>query len=690
MKQNIPNTKRRATAFISVLYAVLACGLAGCAPEQSRQEAQTPAEAQKTEVVCVYYPHWHVYPEGEKWFGKNWTEWEFVKTAIPRFKGHKQPMKPLMGYLDGKSPDDLAKEIELASNSGIDVFLYDWYFYGDGIQTMSESLEQGFLKAPNSGKMKFAIMWCYHDRRNAFRPEYGKPRQMLQPLSRTPQEFLNAVEYCAKNYFTKPNYWHVDGKPYFSIFAAAQFMSDMGGAEKTRELLKKADAVSVKYCGKPVHWSGMVFGRKNFDDYAAAQFDSLSNYNVNPSAIPDFGKYAAKRQWVFEYSQMADAHRLTWNFYANAPMKFIPVATSGWDSSPRCRADVEFPWKKAEYPYGTIATNTTGDKFEALLRDAKAFTEKSQKSPRAVLINGWNEYTEGSFLIPTLRDGDSMLRAVAAVFGRRPADKYVFGDMATRKLCSAPAATFENLSYGTHAKNKLDVWLPKNATSKTPAVIYFHGGGWTSGSTVDAAISAQIPALLSRGVAVVCADYRFIQDAVDADIFPPVSAPLADAVSAVDFVKANAAKWNIDASKIGLAGGSAGACSALYAALSGKADVAFVAASVPQTSLDPAQMRSWIPEIEYGASAFGFADFDAWLKNRASVEKYISQYSPAALVPSAAARKTKTEFFLFYPNGKLDATHSEKFGENFEKICKSNGVSCKVVRGELDISSCLK
>ena len=435
MKQNIPNTKRRATALISALSAVLACGLAGCASEQNAREAQTPKESQKTEVVCIYYPHWHVYPEGEKWFGKNWTEWEFVKTAVPRFKGHKQPMKPLMGYLDGKSPDDLAKEIELASNSGIDVFLYDWYFYGDGIQTMSESLEQGFLKAPNSGKMKFAIMWCYHDRRNAFRPEYGKPRQMLQPLSRTPQEFLNAVEYCAKNYFTKPNYWRVDGKPYFSIFAAAQFMSDMGGAEKTRELLKKADAVSVKYCGKPVHWSGMVFGRKNFDDYAAAQFDSLSNYNVNPSAIPDFRKYAAKRRWVFEYSQMADAHRLTWNFYANAPMKFIPDATSGWDSSPRCRADVEFPWKKAEYPYGTIATNNTGDKFEALLRDAKAFTEKSQKSPRAVLINGWNEYTEGSFLIPTLRDGDSMRLDFRLYGGRRDFRANSRAALARRSRC---------------------------------------------------------------------------------------------------------------------------------------------------------------------------------------------------------------------------------------------------------------
>ena len=129
---------KKTIAFVSVLSAVFFGGiLSGAAAEKP----------QKTEVVCVYYPHWHVYPQGEKWFGKNWTEWEFVKTAKPRFKGHKQPMKPLLGYLDGKSPADVAKEIELASNSGIDVFLFDWYFYGDGIQTMSESLEDGFLKA---------------------------------------------------------------------------------------------------------------------------------------------------------------------------------------------------------------------------------------------------------------------------------------------------------------------------------------------------------------------------------------------------------------------------------------------------------------------------------------------------------------------------------------------------------------
>lgn len=673
--------RRKAIAFVSILSAVFFGGILG----------STAAEKpQKTEVVCVYYPHWHVYPQGEKWFGKNWTEWEFVKTAKPRFKGHKQPIKPLLGYLDGKSPEDVGKEIELAANSGIDVFLFDWYFYGDGIQTMSESLEEGFLKASNSDKMKFAIMWCYHDRGNQFRPEYGKPRQMLQKLSRTPEEFLNAVEYCAKNYFTKPNYWSVEGKPYFAIYAADEFMHDMGGAEKTRGLLKKADAISEKYCGKPVYWAGMVRGRKSVEDYTTAHFDSLFHYNILPWYLPNYENYTAKRQWVFDYAQLADAHRLTWQHYKNTPMKFVPVVTSGWDSSPRTRFDVKFPWVKGEYPYGAIVKNTTGDKFEKLLRDAKTFTENSQQSPRAILINGWNEYTEGSFLIPTARDGDSMLRAIAAVFGRRPADKYVFGDATTKKLYTAPAATFENLSYGTHHKQKLDVWLPKNATAKTPAVIYFHGGGWTGGGIVDRIIAAQIPTLLSRGVAVVCADYRFIQDARDANIFPPVSASLADAVSAINFVKSNAAKWNIDASKIGLAGCSAGGCSALYAALSGKAEVEFVAAFIPQTSLKPAQMRAWIPEINYGAHAFGFESFDKWLKNRAEVGKYTAQYSPAALVPSAAARKTKTKFLLFYPKKTLDATHSEKFGERFSEICRANGIPCKLVRGEFDISSCLE
>jgi len=120
------------------------------------------------DVVAVYYPHWHAYPKGNEWFGPGWTEWEYVKDATPRFLGHRQPIVPLAGYLDGRNPADVAKEVDLAADAGINVFLYDYYYYG-GKVTQEESLEEGFLKAPNRGRMKFALMWCYHDRSFAWR-----------------------------------------------------------------------------------------------------------------------------------------------------------------------------------------------------------------------------------------------------------------------------------------------------------------------------------------------------------------------------------------------------------------------------------------------------------------------------------------------------------------------------------------
>ena len=39
----------------------------------------------------------------------------------------------------------------------------------------------------------------------------------------------------------------LEGKPYFAIYNAADFMRDMGGAEKTRELLKKAEPAQSHY-----------------------------------------------------------------------------------------------------------------------------------------------------------------------------------------------------------------------------------------------------------------------------------------------------------------------------------------------------------------------------------------------------------------------------------------------------------
>ena len=54
-----------------------------------------------------------------------------------------------------------------------------------------------------------------------------------------------------------------------------------------------------------------------------------------------------------------------------------------------------------------------------LLRDAKAYLERDRRKFGVVYVNAWNEYTECPGLLPTKEEGDSRLRALSAVFGRK-------------------------------------------------------------------------------------------------------------------------------------------------------------------------------------------------------------------------------------------------------------------------------
>ena len=83
-----------------------------------RRRRRGTGRVQKNRGDGGLHPHWSVYPKGNEWFHPGWTEWEFARTAKPRFPGHKMPFKPLPGYLDGKDPTDVSTEIELASNAG--------------------------------------------------------------------------------------------------------------------------------------------------------------------------------------------------------------------------------------------------------------------------------------------------------------------------------------------------------------------------------------------------------------------------------------------------------------------------------------------------------------------------------------------------------------------------------------------
>ena len=370
----------------------------------------------RPDVVAVYYPHWHSYDHGSAWKGEGWTEWEGVKAAVPRFPGHQQPLRPTWGYFDESDPKWSAREIDLAADHGIDVFLFDWYWYS-GVKNMEEALERGFLKAANRDRMKFALMWANHHRRDQFCPDLAKERTVWLPSRHSPRDLERALDYCVEHYFRQPNYWRVDGRMFFSIFQATEFVKQLGGPQETAQLLQKMDQRLGQAGLPPIHWNGMVADPKSAAILKEAGFSSTSRYNVNTTgkAGPDL---------IEQYEDLMQAHRDHWQkMTAESPLVNLPVVTTGWDVTPRCRQEVPWPFPvaptsgKREYPYGPLVVGNTPERFEQLLRDAARHVERDPRQPFAVLINAWNEWTEGCFLLPEERTGTARVEAVQRTFG---------------------------------------------------------------------------------------------------------------------------------------------------------------------------------------------------------------------------------------------------------------------------------
>ena len=118
----------------------------------------------KIQCAVYYFPDYHVDPRNEAIHGKGWTEWELMKVARGRFPGHEQPKIPLWGYEDEADPAVMAKKIDAAADHGVDAFLFDWYWYEGPY--LERCLKEGFLRAPNMQRMKFALMWANHDWKN--------------------------------------------------------------------------------------------------------------------------------------------------------------------------------------------------------------------------------------------------------------------------------------------------------------------------------------------------------------------------------------------------------------------------------------------------------------------------------------------------------------------------------------------
>lgn len=264
-------------------------------------------------------------------------------------------------------------------------------------------------------------------------------------------------------------------------------------------------------------------------------------------------------------------------------------------------------------------------------------------------------------------------------------------------LLLAPAASraddlkpLTDVPYGKHPRQVLDFY-PAKSDKPTPVVFYIHGGGWQAGDK-----KTNPKQFNDKGISVVAINYRYVKQAAEDKVEPPVKAPLMDAARALQFTRSKAKEWNLDKTKIGATGGSAGGCSSLWLAFHDdladpKSDDPIARESTrlfcaavdgAQTSLDPKELREWMPNYGYGAHAFGLPNFQALIDQREKVLPWIKEYSPIEHVS-----KDDPPIGLFYGGDKdakygdspKDPTHSPILGFKLEEKLKSLGVEVVLV-----------
>lgn len=396
-----------------IVAAVVIGGCLALAGPAQAQAASQPG-AKHYDVAAFVWPSYHPDDRARIFWPMGIGEWETVMKNGPKFEGHEQPRFPLWGYVNESDRYVMEMEIAAAADHGVNVFIYDWYWY-DGLPFLEACVNDGFLKASNNHRMKFYLMWANHDvnlgwdKRNADDAFLHKNKALIWHGGQDRAEFEKIAHRWIEKYFSQPTYYQIDGKPVLMIYDLNSFINGLGGLEQAKDALAwfRGEVKKAGFKGLDLQLSMRKDSPRSLSGVAGDNlgtqkdvveklgFDSLTHYQF--CHFTDVNR---------DYNEiMKDVVKDWATISTNYTARYYPHVSVGWDSSPRT-----FGVK------GSIVKNNTPANFEKALRQVKSFVDAHPNQAPLITLNSWNEWTETSYLEPCTKYGYGYLEAVKKVF----------------------------------------------------------------------------------------------------------------------------------------------------------------------------------------------------------------------------------------------------------------------------------
>lgn len=356
-------------------------------------------------------------PRTRIFWPEGYGEWQTVKSMTNKgYEGCRWPRIPTWGYVNEADNRVMEMQIDCAVSHGVNVFIYDWYWY-DNRPFLENCLNDGFLKARNNTDMKFMLMWANHDATHLWdkRNSDNDLSTVIWSGVVTPEIFSNICDRTIEKYFTKENYYMIDGCPVYMIFEIDNFIRSFGTTQECKKGLEefRRKTVEAGFKGlhfQVVHWRGRRYhwlddndackGMSSAELYDYLGIDSVTNYNWGGCADFD-GEYSDVTNEYLS-NLVSESEKMNVPYYPNISV--------GWDNNVRFN----------NFMPGVVRNNPP-ELFKTACEKVKAFADDSMskgimKAP-FITVNSWNEWTETSYLQPDDLYGYGYLEAIKEVFG---------------------------------------------------------------------------------------------------------------------------------------------------------------------------------------------------------------------------------------------------------------------------------
>lgn len=374
----------------------------------------------KIKPIAFYLPQYHSIPENDKAWGKGFTEWENVKNAVPLFENHNQPRIPLDNrYYNLLHDETKIWQSNLAQKYGVYGFCYYHYWFKGGKMLLEKPAEQ--MLQNKEITIPFCFSWANENWSKKW--DGGNKEIIAEQDYGSEKDWISHINYLLP-FLKDERYITYQGCPIFLIYKPElipnlEKMMKIWNDVVITHGIKKICFI-IQNCGwyfSPFYNNDLFDFQVEFEPffsiiYKEKNMIKLSRQKKIVKVLRKFNlEKIAERIFLRLKNDKDELHRSNklsindyedvWNTIISIPQfpKLLRGVFCDWDNTPRS-------------VQGRVFSGTSPDKFKDYLH--KEISNIKKQACPVLFINAWNEWGEGTYLEPDIKNGYSFLEAIRA------------------------------------------------------------------------------------------------------------------------------------------------------------------------------------------------------------------------------------------------------------------------------------